>query len=191
MKIAIVGCGYVGNAIAEKLEGHEIIRVRRSNPLTEPCDIIVLCVPEPASALPPCKYLLMISSISVQCGKAPKHGEAEEIVQKLPIDVCIMRCAGIFGPGREIEKRKKPVMPGTGNEVTNHIHVDDIARAFVFAIEKHLTGTFNLCNDDHPTRKALYGDVSFDPSQPVPHGCNQIADNSRIKELGFSFQHSL
>lgn len=207
MKIAIIGCGYVGSAIANKLKTHEVIRITRTHtcdacdpqalePQLKDCDVIILTIPDPAQSLSQvfpttCKQILFVSSTSVNCNKAPKHAQAENLLQSLPLPICIFRCAGIFGPGRGIEKRRRPIMPGTGNEVTNHIHVNDIAGAFIFAIDHSLSGVFNLCNDDHPTRAELYGNVQFDPSKPITHGCNQIVDNSRIKAAGFTPKHTL
>lgn len=207
MKIAIIGCGYVGSAIADKLHDHEVVRITRTHtcdatspqalkPYLHDCDIIILTVPEPAHSLcqvlpATCKQVLFVSSTSVNCNRSIRHANAEELLKSLPITVCIFRCAGIFGPGREIAKRIRPIMPGTGKEVTNHIHVDDIASAFAFAIDRHLSGVFNLCNDDHPTRAALYGNVVFDPTKPLTHGCNQIVDNRQIKAAGFCPKHPL
>lgn len=76
---------------------------------------------------------------------------------------CVLRLGGIFGPNREITKRalyfSGKEMPGTGDEPTNHIHLEDIVAGISFCLKHHLTGIYNLVNNDHPTKKELYPNV--------------------------------
>jgi nucleoside-diphosphate-sugar epimerase len=167
------------------------------------------------------KHLLYTSSTSVygeQQGKVVDEStpsfssspqgkiliETEEILSSLNSDkrkVCIFRLGEIYGPGRELAKRvlsyqHKPA-PGDGSFPTNMIHIEDISRAFVFAIEHQLKGVFNLIDDDHMTRKELYQtlclqynlpQVIWDPSQKTHHSSNKIVSNTKIKNTGFTFK---
>ncbi len=121
-------------------------------------------------------YLLYTSSTSVYAEEngglckedSPLHTEkenpallkeAEEIFLSIP-NTCVLRLAGIYGPGRDLEKRAEFMsgrqMPGNGSESTNHIHQADILAAIEHCFEKKLNGVYNLANDPHPSRKALY-----------------------------------
>lgn len=130
--------------------------------------------------------------------------EAEETLLSLSSEkrkVCIFRLGEIYGPGRELTKRvlsyqNKPA-PGDGSFPTNMIHVEDISRAFVFAIEHQLEGVLNLIDDDHMTRKELYQtlcsqynlpQITWDPSQKTHHSSNKIVSNAKIKNTGFTFK---
>lgn len=130
--------------------------------------------------------------------------ETEETLLSLSSEkrkVCIFRLGEIYGPGRELSKRvlsyqNKPA-PGDASFPTNMIHVEDISRAFVFAIEHHLAGVFNLIDDDHITRKELYQtlcsqynlpQVTWDSSLKTHHSSNKIVSNAKIKNTGFTFK---
>jgi nucleoside-diphosphate-sugar epimerase len=115
--------------------------------------------------------------------------------------VCILRLAEIYGPGRELSKRVKHYqnqpLPGTGEKYTNMVHKTDIAAAIDYALRHHLEGIFNLADDDHPTRNALYTAVAnqhhlkpiqWDPNLPSMHNANYRASNHKIKSEGFVFR---
>lgn len=117
-------------------------------------------------------------------------------------DVCILRLAEIYGPGREISKRIRSMeghpLPGTGEQYTNMVHKADAARAVDYALKHHLSGVYNLADDDHPTRKEMYDlaakkfklvQVKWDPSLTSLHGGNKRVSNHKIKASGFSFAH--
>lgn len=127
--------------------------------------------------------------------------EAEKIYLKHP-STCIFRLSGIYGPERTLEKRalnfSGRLVKGTGNEVTNHIHLDDIVRAILFALERHLIGVYNLTSDAHPTRDELYRRLChklqlepprWDPTQPRRRASAYKVANQKIKLSGFNFQH--
>lgn len=113
--------------------------------------------------------------------------------------VCVFRCGGIYGNERRpfsLEGLKKGTLAGTGKEMTNAIHVEDIVRAVMFVIAHPLEGIYNLVDDDHPTRDALYRAAAekeglsppkWDPSLPLFHVSNKIVSNEKIKSAGFSF----
>jgi nucleoside-diphosphate-sugar epimerase len=129
--------------------------------------------------------------------------EAEKFLLALGnsrIITCILRLGGIFGPGREIEKRVKHFsgmeLAGTGGEPTNHVHIEDIVRAIDFCKENRLQGVYNLVNDSHPTRKELYENLAkslnldaprWNPQLKSTHGCGTSVSNQKIKEAGYVF----
>lgn len=85
---------------------------------------------------------------------------------------CILRLGGIFGPNREISRRafflSGKEVPGTGEEPTNHIHVDDIVSVILYCLKHRLTGIYNLVNHEHPTRNELYTRLCQNLSIPDP-----------------------
>lgn len=129
--------------------------------------------------------------------------ETEQILLGLAKEqrpVCIFRLGEIYGPQRNITDRLRRMQarpfPGTGNQYTNLIHIDDIARALDFAIQSRLNGIFNLCNDFHIPRKAFYEALCQEASLPPiqwnsqdsnPHGGNKRVSSQKLKSQGFSF----
>lgn len=114
--------------------------------------------------------------------------------------VVIFRLGEIYGPGRYVSDRLKRspslTFPGTGDQCTNLIHLNDIVGALDFALTESLHGLFNLCNDLHLSRRAFYDKlckqanlpkITWDPSRISPHGGNKKVSNKKLKNLGFSF----
>jgi len=67
------------------------------------------------------------------------------------ITLCIMRLAGIYGPGRNVfvklrEGRAQRIIKE--NQVFNRIHCDDIAGSILYLGEKKTQGIFNLADDE-------------------------------------------
>lgn len=123
-------------------------------------------------------------------------------LEELGWNVCIFRLAEIYGPGREISNRirslKGSSLPGTGESYTNMVHKTDCAHAIQYALRCHLTGVFNLADDDHPLRKELYDAVSdkfalprvkWDPTLSSIHEGSKRVSNHKIKGQGFAFLH--
>ncbi|MCP5507334.1 MAG: SDR family oxidoreductase [Chlamydiales bacterium] len=124
--------------------------------------------------------------------------------QSAVVDVCIFRLGGIYGPNRELTNRAKWMtgrdLPGSGNFPTNHSHRDDIVKAIDFALEKRLTGIYNIVGDEHPTRQELYVTLCSQQNLPPPkwtgsgpslHGTNAIVSNAKIKKQGFFFTEKI
>jgi nucleoside-diphosphate-sugar epimerase len=114
------------------------------------------------------------------------------------VSVCILRLAGIYGPGRELETRARrlsgQMMPGSGDSPTNHIHLHDIVKGIGFCFEKRCIGVFDLVGNDHPTREILYCRLCeqleilppvWENGTPSGHGSNAKVSNRKIKEEGF------
>ena len=123
-------------------------------------------------------------------------------LEELGWDVCIFRFSEIYGPGREISKKVHSLtnrsLPGSGEKFTNMVHRDDCAGAINYALRHHMTGVYNLSDDDHPTKKELYSQISrkfqlpevkWDPSLTCLHGGNKRVSNHKIKKDGYRFMH--
>ncbi len=150
-------------------------------------------------------YLIYTSSVSVYEKNSPTAKillETEKTLlacKSALIQVAILRLGGIYGPGRELEKRalqlSGKMLEGTGEEPTNHIHLDDILKALCFCIQKRLEGIFDLVAQDHPTRKELYETLCSKLKVPPPlwsqrPGLNKPKLSSKIFcEQGFVFTH--
>ncbi|MCW5722245.1 MAG: SDR family oxidoreductase [Devosia sp.] len=74
-----------------------------------------------------------------------------DYAQRRGVPLCILRLAGIYGPGRSgFDKLRngtaqRIVKPG---QVFNRIHVADIARVTALAAERRLAGVYNLSDDE-------------------------------------------
>jgi nucleoside-diphosphate-sugar epimerase len=124
--------------------------------------------------------------------------ETEKCYMGAKAKSCILRLGGIYGPERTLENRTRYIsgkeMDGTGEELTNHIHQEDIVRAILFCLENSLTGIYNLVNDEHPKRKTLYSDLCHAMNIPPPtwslissKKSGYLVSNQKIKDAGFIF----
>lgn len=117
--------------------------------------------------------------------------------------VVIFRIGELTGPGREIQDRVQArqgiPFPGTGNAFANLTPVDLLIRGLEFARQKRLTGIFNLCSGEHPTRKTLYDRVakehqipspSWDSSLFSPHAGNKRLCCDKLANFGFKFANN-
>lgn len=82
----------------------------------------------------------------------------EQVTTGTPgIDGTVLRYGAFYGPGNtlgpggpfldEVRKRRVPVI-GRGTGIWSFIHIDDAASATQCAIEKNVTGIFNIVDDD-------------------------------------------
>lgn len=129
--------------------------------------------------------------------------------QRENIPVAVLRLSGIYGPGRNAFVNLEN---GTArrlikkDQVFNRIHVEDIAAATLFLIEKKLGGVYNIT--DHRPAPAqdvieyaarLMGvpvppDVPFETAELTPmarsfYGESKRVANARIRSLGFEFAY--
>ncbi|MGB5772374.1 MAG: NAD-dependent epimerase/dehydratase family protein, partial [Crocosphaera sp.] len=129
--------------------------------------------------------------------------EAENIILGLDredVKVCLLRLGGIYGPGRELDKRigrlAGKTLPGDGKSYVAWIHLDDIVSAVEFINNKGCHGVYNLVNDFIFTSKEMCDlicdrqqleRVSWDDSKPSFSSLNARVDNSKIKQEGYQF----
>ena len=115
---------------------------------------------------------------------------------------CILRLAGIYGPGRELIKIFRRVAgstrPGRGQEYTNWIHLEDIVRAIDFVRTKQLRGIYHLNSDEVLTLEEFFQrlfqahdlpPVTWDSSQTSTRGSNIKLSNQKIEAAGFELAH--
>jgi nucleoside-diphosphate-sugar epimerase len=129
--------------------------------------------------------------------------ETERYYLNCGVSTCILRLGGVYGPHRELIDRARRFsgkeMSGTGNEATNHIHLEDIVNAITFCMEHSLTGVYHLVNEEHRTRQELYSTLCGLISLPGPiWRADSIKStegykisNRKIKQAGFVFKHPL
>lgn len=84
--------------------------------------------------------------------------EAERLLLAGPAPATVLRCAGIYGPGRTrlIESVRNGTAP-LSDRFTNRIHRDDIAGAVVHLIDARVAEDILVLSDDEP---ALQRDVT-------------------------------
>lgn len=128
---------------------------------------------------------------------------AEKIILGLnqkDIKVCLLRLGGIYGPGRELEKRIARIagktLAGNGESFVSWIHLEDIVKGIEFVHEKGCHGIYNLVNDLKLSSKELcdlictrqqLDRVSWDTNKPAFSSLNARVDNSKIKKEGYQF----
>ncbi|MHC5859725.1 SDR family oxidoreductase [Nostoc sp.] len=116
--------------------------------------------------------------------------------------VCIFRLGGIYGTGRELVKifsrYSGTTRPGSGEDITNWIHLDDIVGAIEFARHRRLQGIYNLVNDAHLTSRDLLDSlfekhnlpkVKWDTSVKSIRPYNAWVSNEKLKEAGYELIH--
>jgi nucleoside-diphosphate-sugar epimerase len=112
------------------------------------------------------------------------------------LKVCNYRTGTIYGPGREHRNELQHIagkqIPFDGESDAMLIHRDDVVRAIEFAIEKHLSGLYNLFNDIPDNKATFFARVAQrEGLAPVtwlgvvkgPKGVS----NKKIKAAGFQF----
>ncbi|QLE43771.1 SDR family oxidoreductase [Nostoc sp. C052] len=116
--------------------------------------------------------------------------------------VCIFRLGGIYGTGRELVKifsrYSDTTRPGSGEDITNWIHLDDIVGAIEFARHRRLQGIYNLVDDAHLTSRDLLDSlfekhnlpkVKWDTSVKSIRPYNAWVSNEKLKEAGYKLIH--
>jgi len=136
---------------------------------------------------------IFIEDIKITNSVSKKVFDAEELV-KNKSDV-IFRCAGLMGDTRVAGKYFSGKEIDSGKVRVNHIHRDDIIEATKFVIKNDISGIFNLCAKEHPTRKELYDFTceKFGFEKPIyikdEKYKNRIIDGSKIETLGFEYKY--
>jgi len=121
--------------------------------------------------------------------------------QTTKLRVCVYRTGTIYGPQvgfvpRGLKAQTLPMagltVPFDGNAPAAIVHRDDVVRALDFAIEKRLSGLYNLINDVAETKQKFFGRmIEAAGKEPinwvgVGTGPKSLA-NQKIKDAGFVF----
>jgi nucleoside-diphosphate-sugar epimerase len=110
--------------------------------------------------------------------------------------VCIFRTGTIYGPRREHRNELRNIagkqIPFDGQSDVMLVHRDDVVRAIAFAIERGLSGLYNLFNDIPDTKERFFARIcEREGLAPVTwlgvvKGPKRVS-NARIKQAGFRF----
>jgi nucleoside-diphosphate-sugar epimerase len=135
--------------------------------------------------------------------KAELLAETEQVLLNAAHDslkVCVLRLGGIYGPGRELVKIFRraagSVRPGTGEDASNWVYLDDIVGAIVFAQQHSLNGIYNLVSTVPPTTKELLDRIftahhlplaSWDTTQAGFRPYNARVSNQKLRDAGYEF----
>ncbi|AFY99800.1 NAD-dependent epimerase/dehydratase family protein [Calothrix sp. PCC 6303] len=118
------------------------------------------------------------------------------------LHVCILRLGGIYGAGRELVKIYSRVAgkirPGTGDEPSNWIHLDDIVGAIELARSQNLSGIYNVVDEENLLNREVIARVCethnlepviWDSSQPSKRNYYARISNQKLKNAGYKFIH--
>lgn len=133
--------------------------------------------------------------------------EAEETIrrgcQRLGIAWFILRLAGLYGPGRELERiyrwQDHTPLAGDGAAASNLVHLDDVCQAVEAALDlaKPISGIIHVCDDDHATRRQVFADVArrlgraspaWELPEATPRG-KRVANRKLAEVLGIRLMH--
>jgi nucleoside-diphosphate-sugar epimerase len=122
--------------------------------------------------------------------------DMEAQVRASTLDWCILRGGLYYGPGtgrveewRSRAQQGRLRLPGDGKALLSLIHVVDMARAVVLAVERAPAGSILHVVDDKPvTYRTLFGCITaqFGVAAPAPGGppvASQGCSNARIKAM--------
>ena len=122
--------------------------------------------------------------------------EAEQLLQSASTAGTVLRCAGIYGPGRT--RLIDAVRQGTASmssRITNRIHRDDIAGVITHLIERRLDVPLLLLADDEPVPQRevtafLANRLGVplpraDAAAPAARGGDKRCRNARLEATGY------
>ena len=126
--------------------------------------------------------------------------QTEEVLLSLnssKLQVCILRLAGIYGPGRELikifQKLAGTTRPGTGKSYSNWVHLEDIVNAIELVRANQLYGIYNLnCDEILETGeffRRLFETynlpaINWDTEKVANRPYNLRLSNKKIKDAG-------
>ena len=118
------------------------------------------------------------------------------------LKVCILRLAGIYGPGRELIKIFKrsagTTRPGKGIDYSNWVHLEDIVNGIELVRLKQLAGIYNLnCDEPLETREFFrrlfetynLPPINWDVKAVSNRPYNLRLSNKKIKDVGLNLIH--
>jgi nucleoside-diphosphate-sugar epimerase len=191
--------------------------------------LIRLCEGELKSLMPKLEWAAYLSTVGVygdhggawvtedtECRpvsiRSTERVEAEDAwlaaAQQADIPVVVLRLSGIYGPGRNgfmnLDKGTARRLVKK-DQVFNRIRVEDIGAATAFLSARHVSGIFNITDDepappqdvvtfaaelmgmDPPPEKA-FETAELTPMARSFYGENKRVSNAKIRALGFTFR---
>lgn len=123
----------------------------------------------------------------------------EDLLRKnIHFDTTILRFAGLYGGQRKIGGfLSGKTGLADGDKPVNLVHLEDCIRIVCQIIQKDIRKEiFNICSDEHPTRRQLYVAAAQRQGLPVPEFSSavttacKIVSNAKIKQaLNYQFQY--
>jgi nucleoside-diphosphate-sugar epimerase len=129
--------------------------------------------------------------------------EAEAIVHGSGLPSTVLRCSGIYGPGRDrlvvAVRRGEPMT--VSERYTNRIHRDDIAGVVLHLIEHGTSEPTLLVSDDEPTTQKQIVEfvaarlgvalppLTIDDQPSGARGGNKRCNNARLKSTGYQLEY--
>ena len=109
--------------------------------------------------------------------------------------VSILRLGGLTGGTRMLAKHfagKKDIVGG-GRPV-NLVHLEDVVAAIQFVVKKELTGVYNICSLEHPSKKDFYTALALKFGLEAPVFLEElfngkIIDSTKLEEAGYEFKY--
>ena len=140
------------------------------------------------------RRLVMVSSTGVYAARQQNADESDphppdtengkgllametKLMNGLKASVAVVRMSGLFGPGRNPGRfLAGRSVSGNGDEPVNMIHLEDAVGVITALIEQpELTGVFNACAREHPTRKEFYREASEKSGFEMPEFADSTA----------------
>lgn len=122
--------------------------------------------------------------VDENCDEWPKgergriQREAEEVIrsgsERLGVAWFILRLAGIYGPGRELDRiyrwQDGSTLAGDGAAATNLVHRDDVVRSIEAALAQppSVSAIVHVCDDDHTPRRKMFAALAEQQGRPTP-----------------------
>lgn len=130
-----------------------------------------------------------------QADRARRRLDAEHTLRawstQTGVPIVILRVAGIYGPGRLPEKRLRrgePVLREEESPWSNRIHVDDLARACVAAMQRGRPESVYNATDGHPATMTDYFNRAADAlGLPRPAQIAMADAHGRLSEGMLSY----
>jgi nucleoside-diphosphate-sugar epimerase len=119
--------------------------------------------------------------------------DAEKVV--LEKSDVIFRCSGLMGYDRVAGRYFSGKILDSEDVKINYIHRDDVIEATKFAISNNISGIFNLCSKEHPTKKEIYmhNAKKYGFDKPIFENkkeyIHRIIDGSKIEDFGFRYKY--
>lgn len=118
------------------------------------------------------------------------------------LKVCVLRLAGIYGPGRELIKIFRrtagTTRPGEGKDYSNWVHLEDIVNAIELARLKQLAGIYNLNSDEILETREFFRRLFATYNLPPIHWDTEVVSNrpynlrlsnQKIKDAGLNLTY--
>lgn len=131
--------------------------------------------------------------------------QTEEVLRQIfreNVRLCILRLGGIYGPGREMEKRIRRLagktLSGSGKNVNNWIHLEDVVGVVEFVRKNHCAGIYNVVNDFKKTTKEMCDEICdrlqlapvlWDPEKTSDRASSSRVSNQKLKAAGYQLMH--